>query len=156
MNSLTRSSILTCAVLTLFGCGRDQADEYAATQTTTDAAVADPSAIRAEMWVDDIQIGSSTSGADTIAQVKDDFAPGEPIAVSMSVKDAPQGASVMTYWYGPNDLALSYELKEVPQEAQRLSFTQENTHDWQPGEYRAEIWAGDEKVAEETFEVTSG
>lgn len=156
MNALTRSSILSCALLTLLGCGRDQADDYAATEPATDAATADPSAIRAETWLDDFQLGSSATGADTIAEAKDDFSPGEPVAVSMAVEDAPQGATVMTYWYGPNDQALGYEMKEVTGQAQRLSFTQENTHDWQPGQYRAEIWVGDEKVTEQAFEITTG
>lgn len=166
MNALTRSFILTCALLTMYGCARDQGDEYAATQPATDTADADPSAIRAEMWLDDFQVGSSmpsadvtgtdVPGTDTIAQVKDNFAPGEPVAVSMAVKDAPEGVTVMTYWYGPNDRALGYETKEVTGQAQRLSFTQENTHDWQPGQYRAEIWVGDEKVTEQEFEITTG
>jgi hypothetical protein len=156
MNALTRSSILTCALLTMFGCGRDQADEYAATRPATDTAAADPSAIRAEMWLDDFQVGSTAEGAETITETKDDFAPGELVAVSMAVEDAPQGATVMTYWYGPNDQALGYEMKEVTGQEQRLSFTQENTRDWQPGQYRAEIWVGDEKVNEQEFEVTAG
>lgn len=156
MNALTRSSILSCVLLALVGCGRDQADEYAATEPATDAATADPSAIRAETWLDDVKIGSSTPGANTIAEAKDDFTPGEPVAVSMAVEDAPQGTTVMTYWYGPEDRALGYEMKEVTGQAERLSFTQENTHDWQPGQYRAEIWVGDEKVTEQQFEITAG
>jgi hypothetical protein len=158
MKAMTRNSLLTLAVLTLFGCGREQADNYAANEGATDAAVADPSAVTAEMWLDDFQVGSAAPGAPegTVAQVRDDFAPGEPVSVSMAVEDAPQGTTVITYWYGPNDRALAYESKEVTGQQQRLGFTQENTHDWQPGQYRAEIWVGDEKVTEQTFEVSSG
>jgi hypothetical protein len=80
--------------------------------------------------------------------------PGDAVQVSMSVDGAPLGAAVTTYWFGPDDQPLGYETKTVEAGQQELRFMHENTHDWRGGDYRAEIWVGDEKVNEQEFEIS--
>ena len=44
--------------------------------------------------------------------------------------------------------------KSVPQGSKYLSFSQTKTGSWAKGDYRAEVWIGDEKVNTQHFNVT--
>jgi hypothetical protein len=108
--------------------------------------------IGTDPWVDDVHV-SSAEGTDVSAQ---GLTPGTELQLSMSVEHAPTGTDVTAYWYGPENRQLAYETQTVEPKQRQMNFTQENTHDWQAGTYRAEIWAGGEKVKEQTFEIVSG
>jgi hypothetical protein len=155
MKLVSHTVIIGCALATLSACSQED-EQYATTSEPTVPQSEEPIALQTEAWLDDFKLGVTDQTAGAITQAKDDFTPGEPIGLSMAVDDAPRGTMVTTYWYGPNDRALGYEIKEVSPEQQRLRFTQENTHDWEAGEYRAEIWVSDEKVREQEFEIVSG
>lgn len=138
--------LLGAAALLIAACGKEEADPVA---TATDEAT---SAVSKEIWVDDVQL-SSTAGA---AAQTGGFSAGQTLALSMSVEDAPRGTVVTTYWYGPDNRQLSYESQTVDANERQLSFEQENTHAWPAGTYRAEVWVGDDKVEEESFDIVSG
>jgi hypothetical protein len=71
----------------------------------------------------------------------------------MSVNDAPVGSSVKVIWFGPNDTKVGEESKAVASGEQHMDFTAQDTKAWNKGDYRAEIWAGDEKVNSEQFQI---
>ena len=141
--------VLGAATLLLTGaCSREGEQISTTTESATEEVT---SAINKEIWVDDVQLSSTTGGA-----AQDGFTAGQTLQLSMSVDDAPPGTLITTYWYGPNNRQLSYESQTVDANERQLNFPQENTHGWAEGTYRAEVWIGDDKVKEESFRIVSG
>lgn len=104
----------------------------------------------------DVKIGTAPSADAAMVETKQQFAPGEPIQLSMDIHGADTGTTVTTYWYGPEDHRLGYETKTVAPDQQQLRFTQDNTADWKEGQYRAEVWIGDRKAQEQSFQIAKG
>jgi hypothetical protein len=119
-----------------------------------------PGAYRAPMrtlpWLADFKLGAAPAEHGALTRLTDEFLAGEPIYLSMKVNAVPRDTVVTTYWYGPGNNALAYETKAVPATDQRLRFVQDNTRDWRPGAYCAEVWIGDIKLKERHFEIVSG
>ncbi|MDY6948030.1 MAG: hypothetical protein SXG53_20165 [Pseudomonadota bacterium] len=143
-------TLIGSAVLLLLGACSKQED---ASEQVSNAAAQASSAIKTESWVDDVRVSGVAATGASPAQ---SLTPGTQLQVSMSVADAPQGTVVTTYWYGPENRQLAYESQTVEPQQRQMSFTQENTHDWPAGTYHAEIWVGQDKVEEETFEIVTG
>jgi hypothetical protein len=166
-NALSLSAMTLAASLALLaGCGRDQPSDAASTapDTSTEGtpmeqpgtdAPSDASPMQAQSWVDDVTIGHEVGADGMIPADKkgDDFAPGQPIHLAMTVNDAPANASVKVIWFGPNDTKVGEESKAVSPGQQHLDFTAAKTKAWAKGDYRAEVWAGDEKVNEQQFQI---
>lgn len=146
--------LLTAAAATALvlaaACTRN---EQTAAQAPAPAA---PAPVPQPASVADVKLGTSPSPEAAITEAKQDFAPGEPIQLSMDVLGATAGTAVTTYWYGPDNQRLAYETQTVTPTQQRLRFRQDNTVDWQAGQYRAEVWIGDDKVQEQSFEIGAG
>ncbi|MBK5260670.1 MAG: hypothetical protein JJE51_13860, partial [Thermoanaerobaculia bacterium] len=108
-------------------------------------------------WVDDVTIGHQlgADGAVPTGQGGDDFAPGQPIHIAMKVDDAPQNTAVKLVWYGPNETKIGEESKNVAPGQKYLSFSTTNTKTWAKGDYRAELWVGDEKVNTQQFQIVA-
>jgi hypothetical protein len=70
----------------------------------------------------------------------------------MKVADAPAGSAVKVAWFGPGDVKIADQEKPVVIGAQYLSFSADTT-DWAKGDYRAEVWIGDEKVDTRQFQI---
>jgi hypothetical protein len=144
----------------LNGCGgREEATEAPPTATTQEQPgtdmPSDVSPVNAQTWLDDFTIGSElgSDGAVAAGKTGDDFAPGQAVHIAMQVGDAPQGAAVKVMWYGPNETPMGEETKTVASGQQYLNFTAKDTKSWQKGDYRAEIWVGDEKVNQQMFQI---
>lgn len=108
----------------------------------------------AQAYIDDVTIGHEVAADGTIpaGRTGDDFAPGETVHIAMKVKDAPANATVKTVWYGPNETKVGDESKAVPSGATFLTFNTP-TKGWAKGDYRAEVWIGDEKVNTQQFQI---
>ena len=151
--------IALALVATLVACGRDETAEPPATVTTAEqAGTASPSDIApttAQSWIDDVTIGSELApdGSMVAGKTGDDFAPGQPVHVTMEVGDAPPNSAVKVVWYGPNETKIGEETKPVVSGQKYLSFTAQNTASWAKGDYRAEVWIGDEKVNQQQFQI---
>ena len=143
----------------LFACGRDETAEPPAAVTETEMAgttnPADVAPITAQTWIDDMTIGSELAADDSMVAGKtgDDFAPGQPIHLTMEVGDAPPTSAVKVVWYGPNETKIGEENKPVVAGQKYLSFTATDTASWAKGDYRAEVWIGDEKVNTQQFQI---
>ena len=151
--------ILVIVSIVAVGCGRDETAEPPATTTTVEqAGTASPSDIApttAQSWIDDVTIGSelAADGSMTPGRTGDDFAPGQPIHLSMEVGDAPPASTVKVVWYGPNETKINEESKPVVSGQKYLPFTAQDTASWAKGDYRAEVWIGDEKVNTQQFQI---
>lgn len=159
---MKRSFVLMLLLLTtvaLFACGRDETAEPPATTTTVEEAgtssPSDVAPITAQTWIDDVTIGSELApdGSMVAGKTGDDFAPGQPIHLTMEVGDAPPGSAVKIVWYGPNETKIGEESKPVVAGEKYLSFTATDTASWAKGDYRAEVWIGDEKVNQQQFQI---
>ena len=94
-----------------------------------------------------------TDGAIVTGKGGDDFAPGQPIHIAIETGDAPPSAVVKVVWYGPNETKINEENKPVVAGQKYLNFTAGDTGSWAKGDYRAEIWVGDEKVNTQQFQI---
>ena len=157
-NWILISTLVVLAVFTV-ACGRDETAEPPATVTTAEqAGTASPTDIApttAQSWIDDVTIGHELApdGSMVAGQGGDDFAPGQPIHVTMEVGDAPPNSAVKVVWYGPNETKINEENKPVVAGQKYLSFTAQDTKAWAKGDYRAEVWIGDEKVNQQQFQI---
>lgn len=143
--SLLLPAALTLALAGMTGCSKQPEQQAAAPAAETGA--------QAPQQVADLKLGTSQQDSATITDVKDAFNPGEPIQLSMAVNGAPSGTAVTTYWYGPANQELGYETLIVNQGDDRIRFVLDNTRDLSAGQYHAEVWVGNQKVDERTFQV---
>lgn len=160
MKKISLFTVIALAlVLTAIGCGRDETAEPAPTATTVEQAGTeapnDLNPVTAQTWIDDVTIGSELAPDGSMAAGKtgDDFAPGQPVHLTMEVGDAPPGSAVKVVWYGPNETKINEETKPVESGKKYLSFTAAETASWTKGDYRAEVWIGDEKVNQQQFQI---
>jgi len=111
----------------------------------------------AQAMVDDVNIGVAVDGSGRVpaSSNPDNFLPGEDIYLTMEVSDAPAGTVVKVVWIGPGDRQIATQAKTVSQSVSTLKFVKQDTQSWKPGDYRAEVWVGDEKVDDEVFDIVS-
>ena len=152
-------ALALCAV-GLAACGRDEDAKPPETTTTVEQAgtssPSDVAPVTAQTWLDDFTIGTQLApdGSMMAGHTGDDFAPGQPVNISMETGDAPPGSTVKVVWYGPNETKLGEENKPVVAGQKYLAFTSADTKTWAKGDYRAEVWIGDEKVNTQQFNIT--
>ena len=160
MHSKLTITLAATVVALSMACGRDEtAEPPAATTTVEQPGTASPTDIApttAQSWIDDVTIGSElgADGAMAAGKTGDDFAPGQPVYLSMEVGDAPPNSAVKVVWYGPNETKIGEENKPVVAGQKYLNFTSADTKTWAKGDYRAEVWIGDEKVNTQQFNIT--
>lgn len=136
----------------------NDADDTAATTSEQEVPgteqPGDLNPVEAQTMVDDVTIGKKV-GADGMIATEDqgdDFAPGDTVYITMNAADAPAGSAVKVAWYGPGETKINEEEKSVPTGTQYLTF-QADTSSWEKGDYRAEVWIGDEKVNTQQFQI---
>jgi hypothetical protein len=153
--------MILLAATMLAACGRDETAAPPAATTTVEqpgtASPADIAPTTAQSWIDDVTIGHELApdGSMVTGKTGDDFAPGEPIHLTMEVGDAPPNSAVKVVWYGPNETKIGEENKPVVAGQKYLPFTAQNSASWAKGDYRAEVWIGDEKVNTQQFQIVA-
>lgn len=162
--------IALCAAGTLAACAKpnssaapavapDTAQTGTPQEQSGSSSPADVSAMRAQTWFDDFSISSKLNpdgSAVSDNSAGKDFAPGTPVHVAMEVKDAPASTPVKVIWFGPNETKIGEETKQVAPGEKYMNFTAKDTSKWANGDYKAQIWVGDEKVNEQEFHVDTG
>lgn len=147
------------AAAILFACGRDETAAPPASTTTVEqpgtSSPSDVAPVTAQTWIDDVTLGHelAADGSMVTGKTGDDFAPGEKVYLTMEVGDAPPSSSVKVVWYGPNETKIGEENKPVVAGQKYLPFTSADTKSWAKGDYRAEVWIGDEKVNTQQFQI---
>lgn len=109
----------------------------------------------AQAMVDDVNIGVAVGSKGHVPadSSPDNFLPGEDIYLTMDVSDAPPGTAIRVMWIGPGDKPIETQVQTVVAGASTLKFVRKDTRSWAPGDYRAEVWVGDEKVNDEAFDI---
>ena len=159
MKKIFAIAALTLISIFAVACGKDETAEPPVATTTVEqpgtASPADVAPITAQTWIDDVTIGSELGpdGSMVAGKTGDDFAPGQPVNLSMEVGDAPANSQVKVVWYGPNETKIGEETKPVTAGQKYLTFTSADTASWAKGDYRAEVWIGDEKVNQQQFQI---
>jgi hypothetical protein len=159
--ALLLASALPLAVACKSHEGAESDDKSDTATQTTEQEVAgvnqpnDLNPVEAQTMIDDVTIGHK-AGADGMIAAEDqgdDFAPGDPVVIAMKVGDAPADSEVKLAVYGPGEVKVKDDSKKVTPGETYMVF-QVPTDGWQKGDYRAEIWIGDEKVNTQEFNVT--
>jgi hypothetical protein len=111
----------------------------------------------AQAMVDDVNLGTAVAADGQIPAKSrtDDFVPGEDIYLTMDVSDAAPGTTVKVVWFGPDEQRIGEQRAKVSSGDSTLKFVKDGTTAWKPGDYRAEVWVGDEKVNDERFNIVS-
>jgi hypothetical protein len=154
--------LLAGCLVPLVAC--ETRSEYAETEEATPAVTEDEvegvgsesdlSPATAQARIDDVTIGENVGADGSIPAdaVTDDFAPGTEVNLAMEVGDTPAGSAVRVVWLSEADVELHQETKTIAGGAQYLSF-QVDTDNWEMGDYRAEVWIGDERVNTQHFQI---
>ena len=158
--------LLVCLPLALACSPRETAEtddsDRSDTATTTSEQeqpgteqAGDLNPVEAQMAIDDVTLGHSMNPDNTIPadQQGDDFAPGETVHLAMEVGDTPAGSLVKVVWFGPGETRIGDETKTVNTGDKYLAFHSADTASWAKGDYRAEVWIGDEKVNQQQFQI---
>jgi len=112
--------------------------------------------LTAERWIDNVHIGHSVDPSGEIAQNEraDAFATDAPAYLSMEVTDATAGTQVLVSVVdAETESELWSDTKTIRFGDSHLVF-QIDTSALGSGEYRADVWVGDERVARRQFDVT--
>ena len=111
--------------------------------------------VEAQMAIDDVTLGHNMNPDNTIPAEDqgDDFAPGDTVHLSMEVGDTPAGSLVKVVWFGPGESRIGDETRTVNAGDKYVAFHSTNTASWAKGDYRAEVWIGDEKVNQQQFQI---
>jgi hypothetical protein len=148
--------LLTLALPLAAGCRQnvhEATDNSLGTPYSASAQHLDP--IKAHNMVSDVTLGKKISpdGNITSADQANRFAPGEPIYIEMKVGGAPAGTAVKVDWYDANEQKVAEDLKAVGKKAKFVDFQAKNATTWPQGDYKAEVWIGDQKVASQQFSI---
>ncbi|MDP9120712.1 MAG: hypothetical protein M3O15_04985 [Acidobacteriota bacterium] len=153
---MRKSTCLPCLMVAALcltaGCARQDASATQSSGPIAPGAQVAPA--RAKLMLDSADVGHqlTADGAIPPDQIGKRFAAGDPIFLSLTLGKVPAGSSVRADWYGPGDAKISSEAKTVPAGASHLDFKADSST-WQQGDYRAEVWIGDQRVQSQQFSV---
>jgi hypothetical protein len=155
--SLSLSVVLAGACKKTDEAATGSADTATAASTTEIAGTQSPNDLnpmRAQSYIDDVTIGHEVAADGTIPTGKtgDDFAPGETVKIAMKVKDAPAGTAVKTVFFGPGEKNVGEKTNTVAG-GEKFLVVEQATKGWPQGDYRADIFVGDEKVNSQQFQI---
>ena len=156
-NNHSLALLLTLALpLTAAGCRQnvhEATDNSLGTPYSSTAQHLDP--VKAHNMVSDVTLGKKVSpdGNISSADQANRFAPGEPIYIEMKVGGAPAGTAVKVDWFDANEQKVAEDSKAVGKKAKYVDFQAKNATTWPLGDYRAEVWIGDQKVAAQQFSI---
>jgi hypothetical protein len=149
--------LLTLALPLTAGCRgqnvHEATDRSLGTPYTSSVQHLDP--VKAHNMVSDVTLGKKVSadGNITSADQANKFAPGEPIFIEMKVGGAPAGTAVKVSWFDSNEQKVAEDQKAVGKRAKYVDFQAKNAASWPQGDYRAEVWIGDQKVSTQQFTI---
>ena len=157
MNRLLTSALaITCVAMSM-PVHADNTRPASEQEKTGVSKPGDVSPLVAQAMVDDVTLGTAVTvdGHIPARSRTDVFVPGEVIFLTMDVSDAPPGTAVKVVWYGPHEQRIGEQRQTVASGMSMLKFVKDGTRTWKTGDYRAEIWVGDEKVNDERFNIES-
>lgn len=123
------------------------------TERPGSAAPSDITAMTAQVRISDLKVGPALGADGAVAENTDNFTAGDAVHASVAVGDAGAGSKVKAVWSGPNEQRIFEEVLEVKQGAAFLVFRSPDTKTWAPGDYKVEIFLGDELASSESFDI---
>lgn len=161
--STTIAAATALAALLLAGCANDanrakrDADKTTPAVTETErpgsTAPSDITAITAAVRISDLRVGTALDAEGKVAENQDNLNAGDAIHASIAVGDVGAGSKVKAVWLGPNDVRILDETKDVAVGTAFLAFHAPSTQGWAAGDYKVEIYLGDELASTETFDI---
>ncbi|MEO8275214.1 MAG: hypothetical protein ABI639_03290 [Thermoanaerobaculia bacterium] len=115
----------------------------------------DISPMTAHLRISDLKVGTVLAANGTVAENNNMIPPGEAIHASIAVGDVGADSKVKAVWLGPDGKRISDETKTVMAGAAFLVFDAPNTSAWAAGDYKVEIYLGDEVAASDSFNIVT-
>lgn len=153
------------AAIALAGCGatpdraKQNAEKVTPTVTETErpgtAAPSDITPVTARLRISDLKVGTTLAADGSVADNENLLHPGKPLHASIAIGDVAAGSKVKAVWIGPNDQRIGDEVKEVATGAAFVVFHAPDTSSWAAGDYKVEIYLGDELAISENFDIVS-
>ena len=157
------SLVALAGLLTLPGCAKEtkqaESEPSKMTPTVTESerpgneAPSDITPATARARVSDLKVGPQVGTDGAVVKNVDEVVPGETVHASIAVGDVAAGSAVKAVWIGPNDQRLGESVKDVAQGLTFLVFDAPDTTAWVPGDYKVEIYLGDELAGSESFDI---
>ena len=143
--------ILLAAATALLSCQREATPSNPPSTTQTTATTARPQNL-GKAKVNEVL---PMNGAESLVQSKldkDTYKSGEPVTVTLTVKDAPKGIELRTQWYDAKGKQIGQEKKELM--GQNTATFQWTGKPLKPGKYRVVSYWGENIAGDHEFEVT--
>ena len=160
---LIPTAVALAGTLAFAGCSREvkqaKVEPSATTPTVTETerpgneAPSDITPMTARARVSDLKVGPQVGADGAVVKNVDEVLPGETIHASIAVGDIGAGSKVKAVWLGPDDQRLGEDVKGVAQGLTFLTFNAPDTTAWAPGDYKVEIYLGDELAGSESFDI---
>jgi hypothetical protein len=150
----------------IIGCGDETSDrgqnDYATGPLPTAAAVQTQAVIEQEATQESVVTETivgrelTSDGAVDPAARSEQFQRGEEVHLALKIEPSSAAPNeIRVTWYGPNDSLIAQDAQPLPRTNRFISFSSGKTTNWDPGPYRAEVWLGTHKLAEERFALAS-
>jgi hypothetical protein len=165
MKRLLTAGFAISAALAAAGCSTEprraekSPDKVTPTVTETERpgveAPSDISNATARWRVSDLTLGTKLDADGKIAQSRDNFPTGAAVLASLGVADVAAGSQIKAVWSGPGETRLHEEVKEVAAGTAFLLFKAPATRGWALGDYKIDIYLGDELAGTENFDIVA-
>jgi hypothetical protein len=163
--STTVAAGITLAALLFAGCAQEpkraERDFDKTTPSVTETerpgstAPSDITPVTAAARISDLKVGTSLDTEGKVAENQDNLKAGDAVHASVAVGDVGAGSKVKAVWLGPEGARIFDETKDVAAGVAFLAFHAPSTHGWAPGDYKVEIYLGDELASSESFDIAA-
>lgn len=123
------------------------------TERPGSASPSDIAPVTAMARISDLRVGTALDSAGRVAENVDSLHAGDVIHVSIAVGDVGSSSKIKAVWLGPNGVRISDEIQNVVAGKAFLVFRAPDTSGWAPGNYKVEIFLGDELASSESFDI---
>lgn len=123
------------------------------TERPGSAAPSDITPVTAAARISDLKVGTTLDAEGKVTENQDNLKAGDTVHASLAVGDVGAGSKVKAVWLGPEDVRIFDETKDVAAGVAFLAFHAPSTHGWAPGDYKVEVYLGDELASSESFDI---
>ena len=152
-------AVLACAAA-LGSCSKTETAEPGKRKVVTTVIPENEKGVKKKVFVkpapdilDKSALGSKLAPDGTVAEESSSFKAGEPIALTIWLKQSPAGLATSATWFDADDKKIAHE-QRVMNGAKVATFAFKQKH--APGKYRVEAYWGGNVVADKSFEVSGG
>lgn len=162
LNGLS-TALATCVLFAATGCSDEPKHAVRDASKTTPAVSeterpgsnlpSDIQPVTARLRISDLKVGTAIAGDGTVAENVNLVKAGDSVHASIAVGDVGADSLVKAVWLGPNGARIADEIQPVKAGAAFLVFHAPETSTWAVGEYKVEIFLGDELAASDSFDI---